>query len=157
MRYDQELSHPDDIGFNLRHVIRATSGSFVCHPDDIVHWPKVIRMRYCQELSHPDDLGNNFPSYVIRMTYCTGNEYWLTHAYAIGTRAHPGSPHYGPFVMESNPNAALWDWYCFVVRLNNLLINQSIKSPVSSEAVALLWRHWNVIERHWTINVMFED
>ena len=23
---------------------------------------------------HPDDLGNNFPSYVIQMTYCTGNE-----------------------------------------------------------------------------------
>ena len=46
MRYNQELSHPDDIGFNLRHVIRATSGSFVCHPDDIVHWPK----------SHPDEI-----------------------------------------------------------------------------------------------------
>ena len=126
MRYNQELSHPDDIGFNLRHVIRATSGSFVCHPDDIVHWPKshpdeVLPRakssgRLREQLSficHPDDLLHR--QWVYR----------LRHAYSIGTRALPRSPHYGPFVRESNPNAAIWDWYCFVVRLNNLLINQS--------------------------------
>ena len=51
--------------------------------------------------------------------------YWLMHAYDIGTRSQTRSPHYGPFVRESTRNTALWDWYCLVVRLNKLLINQS--------------------------------
>ena len=59
------------------------------------------------------------------MTYCTGNESITYHAYAIGTRSHPRSPYCRPFVRESTRNAALWDWYCFFVRLNKLLINQS--------------------------------
>ena len=59
------------------------------------------------------------------MTYCTGNESITYHAYDIGTRSHPRSPHYGPFVSESIRTAVLWDWYCFVLRLEKLLINQS--------------------------------
>ena len=59
------------------------------------------------------------------MTYCTGNESITYHAYDIGTRSHPRSPHYGPFVRESIRNVTLWDWYCFVLRLDKLLINQS--------------------------------
>ena len=34
-------------------------------------------------------------------------------------------PHCGPFVRESTRNAALWDWYCFVVRTSCWSINQS--------------------------------
>ena len=73
-------------------------------------------------ISHPDEI---LPIAVIRMAYCTGNESITYHAYDIGTRSYPRSSHYGPFVRESTRNAALWDWYCFVVRLNKLLINQS--------------------------------
>ena len=47
----------------------------------------------------------------------------LTWVDEIGTRSHHRSPHF-PFVRESIRNAALWDLYCFVVRLNKLLINQ---------------------------------
>ena len=130
MRYWEQLSHPDekwpshpdDIGLNLRHVIRATSGGFVrhstlikSHPDEILPIAKSSgRLR--EQLSficYPYDL--------LHRQWVR----WLTHAYAIGTRAHLRSPRYGPFVRESNTNTALWDWYCFVVRLNNLLINQS--------------------------------
>ena len=49
----------------------------------------------------------------------------LTHAYDIRARSHPGSPHYGPFAREFTRIAALKYWYCFVVRLNKLLIHQS--------------------------------
>ena len=78
----------------------------------------------------------------------------LTHAYDVGTRSHPGSPHCRPFVRESTRHAALWYWYCFVVRLDKLLHDQSIKAPWSSEAVALLWRHYNIKEGHWTIMII---
>ena len=118
MRYNQELSHPDDIGFNLRHVIRATSGSFVCHPDDIVHWPK----------SHPDEilprakssgrLRDNFPSYVIRMTYCTGNEsidscMHIVLGLARSLDLHITVPLWGnPTLMRlfETDTALSWDW-----------------------------------------------
>ena len=136
MRYWEKLSHPDEIQLGAIssgwHRVQLTS----CHPgefgklrmssDDIVHWPKChpdeilprakSSGRLREQLSficHPDDL--LYRQWVYR----------LMHAYSIGTRALPRSPHYGPFVRESNPNAAIWDWYCFVVRLNNLLINQS--------------------------------
>ena len=61
------------------------------------------------------------------------------HAYDIGTHSHPRSPHYGPFVRESTRNAALWDWYCFVVGLNKLLINQSNRRRVQK-----LWHSCDV-------------
>ena len=34
-----------------------TYGGMLCHPDDILQCPKVIRMRYGEELTHSDDLG----------------------------------------------------------------------------------------------------
>ena len=140
--YDQELSHPDDRGLNLRHVIgklRMSSGWYSTltksRPDEILPRAKSSG-RLGEQLSficHPDDLLHR--QWV----------YWLMHAYAIGTRAQPRSPHYGPFVRESNPNAALWDWYCFVVRLNNLLINQSNRQWVqklrhSCDVTGMSWR-----------------
>ena len=87
----------------------------ISHPDEILPIAKSSgRLReQLPFICHPDDLLHK--QWV----------YWLIHAYDIGTRSHPKPPHYGPFVRESTRNAALWDWYCFVVRLNTLLINQS--------------------------------
>ena len=58
------------------------------------------------------------------MTYCTGNESIDSCMHMllglVRTLDHITVP-----VRESTRNATLWDWYCFVVRLNKLLINQS--------------------------------
>ena len=48
MRYGQELTHPDDLGFKWRYVIRMSLDNIVSHTDDILQFPNVIRMRYCR-------------------------------------------------------------------------------------------------------------
>ena len=108
------LCHPDDLK-KLRMSSGWHSTLAISHPDEILPRAKSSgRLReQLSSICHPDDLLHR--QWVYR----------LMHAYSIGTRALPRSPHYGPFVRESNPNAAIWDWYCFVVRLNNLLINKS--------------------------------
>ena len=143
MRYWVSLSHPDEIRPGAIssgwHRVQLTS----CHSGDFGKLRMSSGWHSTLTKSHPDEiLPSAKSSGRLREQFsfiCHPHDllYWqwvyrLTHAYAFGTRAHPRSPHYGPFVRESNPNAALWDWYCFVLRLNNLLINQSNRQWVQN-------------------------
>ena len=97
------LWHPHDIG----HLV-------ISHPDEILPIDKSYG-RPKEQLSftcHPDDL--------LHRQWI----YWLMHM-TLGVARILDLHITGPFVRESTRNAALCDWYCFVVRLNKMLINQS--------------------------------
>ena len=85
----------------------------ISHPDEIL--PMAMSSgRLGEQLSficHPDDLLHR--QWV----------YWLMHMILVLTRTQ--DLHITGSLWESTRNTALWDWYCFVVRLNKLLINQS--------------------------------
>ena len=116
------LCHPGDLGKLLRVSSGWHSTLTISLPDEILPIAKSFGwLRVQISLCHLDDIGH---------LVIIHPDAILPIAYDIGTRSHPRSPHYGRFVGESTRYAALWDWYCFVVRLNKLLINQSIRQWV---------------------------
>ena len=112
-RVQLKLCHPKDLG-KLRMSPGWHSTLTISHPGEIL--PKAKSSgRFREQVSficHPDDLLHR---------QCVN---WLM-LIVLELARTLDLPHYGPFVREYARNAALWDWYCFVVRLNKLLMNQS--------------------------------